>query len=58
MKAAIVITLISIFLLANPTGKAAMNQKKMSEPLEEISSKVTHLKNKVEELDSLLSTPR
>lgn len=51
-------TLIGILLLTNPIGKAAVNNHKAAEPLEEITSTVHNLKNKVEELDSLLSTPR
>ncbi|MDM8174801.1 hypothetical protein QT327_10610 [Olivibacter sp. 47] len=55
---AIIATIIGIVLLTNPIGKAAISPLKESQPLEEMASKANLLKNKVEELDSLLSTPR
>ncbi|WP_168204559.1 hypothetical protein [Olivibacter sp. LS-1] len=57
MKAALA-TIIGIVLLTNPIGKAAISPTSESKPLEEMAVKVINLKNKVEELDSLLSTPR
>jgi len=57
MKAALA-TIIGIVLLTNPIGKAAISPSTESKPLEEMANKVNILKNKVEELDSLLSTPR